>query len=92
MPKFYRKDGCLGTIEYENSSLPPLIRVKKGLSRSEGISTLLHEFAHAISHVRHGPIWERHMEGHEKYKFGPVVQELENLMQYEDGTLDSMEY
>lgn len=93
LPKCYGgKNDCLGVIEYENPSLPPLIRVSKYLSKSESLSTLLHEYAHAISHIEHGPAWERKMEGHEKNKFGPIVQELENLMHYKDGFRESMEY
>jgi Zn-dependent peptidase ImmA (M78 family) len=52
--KLPKKWNCLGIISYENPDLPPLIRIDKNLSRSESISTLLHEFAHAISHKRHG--------------------------------------
>jgi hypothetical protein len=82
---------CLGCISYDNSSLPPLIRIDKGLSRSESISTLIHEFAHAVSHRRHGCAWKREYEGHDA-EFALVQNEIENLYFYEDGDVESLEF
>ena len=82
---------CLGCISYENSKLAPLIRIDKNLSRSESISTLIHEFAHAISHVRHGSAWNREYDGHDE-EFALVQNELENLYFYGDGDTESLEF
>ena len=89
--KLPKKWNCLGIISYENPDLPPLIRIDKNLSRSESISTLLHEFAHAISHKRHGCAWNRDYDGHDE-EFAIVQNELENLFFYEDGDMESLEY
>ena len=89
MPKC-SKD-CLGEICFDTGKLPPLIRVCNGISKSEAISTLLHEFAHAVSHVRHGPCWDRDYHGHDK-NFAIVLNEIENKYFYEEGAEASLEY
>jgi len=88
IPKSWK---CLGCISYDNSDLPPLIRIDKGLSKSESISTLIHEFAHAVSHRRHGCAWRREYDGHDA-EFALMQNEIENLYFYEDGDVESLEF
>ena len=89
MPKPFKD--CLGFISYDNSRLPPLIWISTGLSTSEAVSTLLHEFAHAVSHKIHGPSWKRAYDGHDK-DFAIVLNKIENSFIYENGSAKSKEY
>jgi len=89
MPKEYKD--CLGYISYDNPKLPPLIWIAPGLSTSEAVSTLLHEFAHAVSHNIHGPSWKRRYEGHDK-SFAIVLNNIENRYLYDNGLEESKEW
>jgi len=88
MPKSFKD--CLGYISYDNTELPPLIWIAPGLSTSEAVSTLLHEFAHAISHKAHGPLWKRAYDGHDK-SFAIVLNDIENRFLYDNGLEESKE-
>tara|TARA_R100000152_G_C6759035_1_gene182943 strand:- start:630 stop:1016 length:387 start_codon:yes stop_codon:yes gene_type:complete len=89
MPKEYKD--CLGYISYDNPDLAPLIWIAHGLSTSEAVSTLLHEFAHAVSHNIHGPSWKRKYDGHDK-SFAIVLNSIENRYLYDNGLEESKEY
>ena len=89
MPKAFKD--CVGYISYDNPELPPLIWIQKNLSKSEAVSTLLHEFAHAVSHGEHGPSWKRPYNGHDE-NFAIVLNNIENRYLYDNGLEESKEW
>ena len=83
-------EGCLGVVEF-GGKLPPLIRISKNMSRSESLSVLFHEYAHCLSHKKHGPHWHREYQGHDK-DFAILYNKIETSFLYEDGAKKSLEY
>ena len=91
LPRGYAR--CLGCVEFDNDwpkGLPPLIRVKK-TNRSEGITTLLHEYSHVIDVHENGFSEGRRNEGHDA-KFRNILHSVESRFLYEGGEAESMDY
>ena len=79
--------GCLGSCQFGEDGEPPLIRVLL-TNRSESVSTLLHELAHALDHFEHGWVDGRKNEGHD-FRFARYLYELESEFIYGGGVEES---
>ena len=92
LPRAYRD--CEGCFEITmDSGLPGLIRSRATLSLSSSVSTLLHEFAHALAFSRDSRAFDRKTDtgGHD-FLFYRCLREIENDWHYREGSATSRDH